>query len=326
MPRVLVTARIFGHLSEEGFDIFRRKGIDLVPNPFRGKGLTEGQLVQLIGGVDGLLTGVDQVTRAVVEKADRLKVISKFGAGVDNIDVQAASDKGIIVTNAPGVNSDAVADMAFALIFAIARKVPFAVDRVKKGEWPLLVGTEVYGKSLGLIGLGEIGKRVARRACGFGMRIMACEISPDEAFLHETGVRLVALDTLLREADIVSIHVPLTGATKHLIGRKELSMMKPSAFLINTARGGIVDEDALYEALQSATIAGAGLDVLQSEPPKDLKLANLDNCVLTPHISPFTKEAIEGAERLSAQNIIDVLEGRSPTYIVNPQVLRSKQE
>lgn len=321
MPRVLVTARIFGHLSDEGFEIFRRRGIELAPNPYRGKGLSEGQLLELIGEVDGLLTGVDQVTRRVIEKANKLKVISKFGTGVDNIDIEAASNKGIIVTNAPNVNSESVADMTFALIFAIARRVPFAFERVKKGEWPLIVGTEVYGKSIGLIGLGQIGRRVAKRASGFGMRILAYETSPDETFIKEIGVRLVSLQSLLREADIVSIHVPLTEQTRRLIGREEFNMMKASAFLINTARGGIVDEDALYDALQSNRIAGAGFDVLQSEPPKDLKLAGLDNCVLTPHISPFTKEAIEGAEQLSAQNIIDVLEGRYPPYIVNPQVL-----
>ena len=321
MSRVLVTARIFGHLSDAGFEIFRKRGIELVHNPYRGKGLNESQLIELIGGVDGLLTGVDQVTRTVIEKADRLKVISKFGTGVDNIDVEAASDKRIIVTNAPNVNSEAVADMTFALIFAIARRVPFAFERVRRGEWPLIVGTEVFGKTIGLIGLGQIGKRVAKRACGFGMKILAYEISPDKEFLKETGVRLVSLQSLLREADVVSIHVPLTEQTRHLIGREELKMMKAFAFLINTARGGIVDEEALYEALKSNAIAGAAFDVLQYEPPKDLKLADLDNCVLTPHISPFTREAIEGAERLSAQNIIDVLEGRYPPYVVNLQVL-----
>lgn len=322
MQRVLVTARIFGYLSDEGFEIFRRRGIELVPNPYRGKGLNEGQLIELIGGVDGLLTGVDQVTRTVIEKADRLKVISKFGTGVDNIDITAATDKGIVVTSAPGANSDAVADMTFALILAIARKLTHGFDRVRKGDWPLMVGTEVYGKTIGLIGLGQIGRRVARRAGGFSMKIMAYDKFPDERFAQENDIELAPLETILKEADFVSVHVPLNEETQNLIGCEQLQRMKPSAFLINTARGGIVDEDALLEALKSGKIAGAAFDVLKEEPPTQRHLAELENFIVTPHVSPFTKEAIEKVERLSAQNIIDVLDGRYTGYIVNPEVLQ----
>jgi D-3-phosphoglycerate dehydrogenase len=326
MPRVLITARIYGYLSDAGFEFFRKRGIDVVSNPYRGKGLTEAQLLELTGGVDGLLTGVDRVTRKVIEAADRLKVISKFGTGVDNIDVQAATERGIIVTSAPGANSESVADMTFALILAVARNLPSAFNRVRGGEWPLMVGTEVYGKSLGLIGLGEIGRRVARRASAFSMNILAHDVFPDEEFIRERRITLVPLETLLQESDFVSVHVPLTENTKHLIGRKELEMMRPSAFLINTARGGIVDEDALYEALGSGRIAGAGFDVLESEPPADRRLLRLDNFILTPHISPFTKEAIARVEQVSAQNIVDVLEGRTPSCIVNPAVLDRRTE
>jgi D-3-phosphoglycerate dehydrogenase len=324
MYKVLVTARIFGHLSDDSFDIFKNSGFELANNPYRGKGLSEDKLIALIGGVHGLLTGVDQVTAKVINAADELKVISKFGTGVDNIDVAAATQKGVVVTNAPGMNSDAVADMTFALILSIARRIPYASDQVRKGNWPLIVGTEISNKTLGLIGLGEIGKRVAVRAGGFNMKILAYELLPDEQFIQKLGIKRVSLNRLLQESDFVSIHVPLTSETKDLIKTEQLEMMKPTAYLINTARGEIVDENALHDVLQSRKIAGAAFDVFKEEPLREKALLELDNFIVTPHISPFTKEAIENAEKLSAQNIIDVLKGQFPPLIVNPDVLNKK--
>ncbi len=324
MYKVLVTARIFGHLSDDSFDIFKNSGFEQAKNPYRGKGLSENELIELIGGVHGLLTGVDQVTAKVINTADELKIISKFGAGVDNIDVAAATQKGVVVTNAPGMNSDAVADMTFSLILSIARRIPFANDQVRKGNWPLIVGTEICNKTLGLIGLGQIGKRVAMRAGGFNMKILAYELLPDEQFVQELGIKLVPLNRLLQESDFVSIHVPFTSETKDLIKTEQLEMMKPTAYLINTARGGIVDENALHDALESGEIAGAAFDVFKEEPLREKALIELDNFIATPHISPFTKEAIENAEKLSAQNIIDVLKGQFPPFIVNPEVLNKK--
>jgi len=324
MYKVLVTARIFGHLSDDSFDIFKNSGFEQAKNPYRGKGLSENELIELIGGVHGLLTGVDQVTAKVINTADELKIISKFGAGVDNIDVAAATQKGVVVTNAPGMNSDAVADMTFSLILSIARRIPFANDQVRKGNWPLIVGTEICNKTLGLIGLGQIGKRVAMRAGGFNMKILAYELLPDEQFVQELGIKLVPLNRLLQESDFVSIHVPFTSETKDLIKTEQLEMIKPTAYLINTARGGIVDENALHDALESGEIAGAAFDVFKEEPLREKALIELDNFIATPHISPFTKEAIENAEKLSAQNIIDVLKGQFPPFIVNPEVLNKK--
>jgi len=324
MHKVLVTARIFGHVSDMAYNIFKTKGIEVAPNPYKGKGLSEDQLIELIPGVHGLLTGVDEVSEKFIQAADDLKVISKFGAGVDNIDVDAATDKGIIVTRAPGTNSDSVADMAFALLFAAARKVVYAYDQIRSGEWPLMLSTELWSKTLGIIGIGQIGKRVALRAKGFNMKVLASEIAPDEDFFNEQGIERVDLSRLLEESDFITIHTPLTDETRNLIDRKELEKMKPTAFLVNTARGGIVNEDALYDALISDTIAGAAFDVLEEEPPRDRKLIGLDNFIVTPHISAFTKEAIGNMERLSAQNLIDVLEGNTPPHVVNPQVLNLK--
>lgn len=325
MYKVLVTARIFGYLSDDSFDIFKNSGFELANNPYRGKGLSEDELIELIGGVHGLLTGVDQVTGKFIKAADELKVISKFGTGVDNIDVDAATQNGVVVTNAPGMNSDAVADMAFALILSIARRISFANHEVRKGNWPLIVGTEICNKTLGLIGLGEIAKRVAVRAGGFNMKILTYEVLPDEQFIQKHWIKRVSLNRLLQESDFVSIHVPLTAETKALIKTEQFELMKPTAFLINTARGGIVDENALHAVLQSRKIAGAAFDVFKEEPLKEKALLEMDNFIATPHISPFTREAIENAEKLSAQNIIDVLMGQSPPFIVNPEVLGKKE-
>jgi D-3-phosphoglycerate dehydrogenase len=314
-----VTARIFGQISDQAFDVFRKNGLEVVPNPYAGKGLSENELLELIGGVHGLLTGLDKVTAKVIFAADQLKVISKFGAGVDNIDVKAATEKGIVVTNTPAVNSEAVADMTFALMLAIARRIPFAFDRVKEQQWPLIVGVEVCNKTLGLIGLGQIGKRVAIRAGGFNMRILIHEKYPDNQFVQEHRIQLAPLNQLLRESDLVSIHVPLTPETKNLIGQEQFEMMRPTAFLINTARGEIVDENALYEALKCGKIAGAAFDVLKEEPLKERRLLELENFIVTPHISAFTKEAIEKTEKLSAQNVVDVLKGHHCHNIINPE-------
>jgi D-3-phosphoglycerate dehydrogenase len=322
MHRVLVTARIFGNISDKAYDIFKDRGIELAPNPYKGKGLSEEELIELIDGVHGLLTGVDQVSAKFIEKADQLKVISKFGAGVDNVDIAAATKKGIVVTRAPGTNSDSVADMAFALLFAISRRVVYAYDAIKKGEWPLIMGTELWNKTIGIIGLGQIGRRVAKRAKGFNMTILANDILPDEAFIKENNIKLVKLEELIQESDFITIHTPLTPDTKDLIDEEQLKAMKPSAYLVNTARGGIVNEAALYKALTSDTIAGAAFDVTVEEPPVDRQLIGLDNFVLTPHMAAFTNEAIANMERLSAQNIIDVLEGNMPEHVVNKEVVK----
>ena len=319
MHNVLVTARIFGQISDQAFEVFRKNGLKVVPNPYRGKKLSEIELIELIGGIDALVCGLDQVTAKVIGAADKLKVISMFGTGIDHIDVKAAAEKCIVVTSVPAVNSDAVADMTFALMLTIARRIPFAFDQVKERKWPLIIGVEVYHKTLGIIGLGQIGKRVALRAAGFNMKILANESFPDESFINEKKIQLMPLNHLLRESDFVSIHVPLTPETKGLIGPDQFEMMQPTAFLINTARGGVVDEIALYDALKSGKIAGAAFDVLKEEPLKERRLLDLENFIVTPHISAFTKEAIEKTEKLSAQNVIDVLKGRHCPNIINPK-------
>jgi glyoxylate reductase len=276
--------------------------------------------------VTGLLpTALDPVPAAAIEAAPRLKVIGNYGVGYNNVDVAAATRRRIPVTNTPRVLTEATADATWALLMAVARRTVEADAYVRAGRFDgwrasLLPGMELTGKTLGIIGLGLIGQAVARRAVGFGMRVIyagrrraAAEV---EAALR---ARFVPLEDLLREADIVSLHCPLAAETRHLLDARRLALMKPTAYLINTARGPVVEERALVEALRAGRIAGAGLDVYEEEPRLAPGLVDLRNAVLFPHIGSSTLEAREGMARLAAENIRAALEDRRPPNLVNPE-------
>ena len=257
----------------------------------------------------------------------RMRVIANCAVGYNNIDIQAATKRGIVVTNTPGVLTDATADLAWTLILALARRVPEADRFLRAGkykEWGLLfmLGTPVYGQTLGLVGAGRIGTAVALRAKGFNMKIIYCDAFKNKRIEEDAGAKRLSLAVLLRRADIVSIHVPLDKSTFHLIGRRELSLMKPSALLINTARGEIVDEKALITALRTRQIAGAGLDVYEHEPKVPQVLKSLTNVVLLPHIGSATRETRTKMAVMAAKNLIEALKGRTPPNLVNPEVLR----
>lgn len=319
MPVILSTSPSFGRFSDEPVRFLRDRGYDLVKAPLDP---SEEDLVRLVPGKDALIVGVEKITERVIRAADRLRIICKHGAGVDNIDVAAATRAGIPVTNAPGANSDAVADLAFGLMLAAARSIPLADRAVREGEWPRLVGTEVWRKTLGIIGTGRIGKQVARRARGFEMEILGYDPYPDPGFAEAVGMTYVPLEELLRRSDFVTIHVPLTPGTRGLIGRTELARMKPEAFLFNLSRGSIVDEAALYEALASGRLAGAGLDVFEAEPPgKENPLLGLKNFIATPHMGAYTREAMQAVGMETVQNIHRVFSGERPLNVVNPEVL-----
>ncbi|WP_088335526.1 phosphoglycerate dehydrogenase [Methanopyrus sp. KOL6] len=262
-----------------------------------------------------------RVTRELIKEAERLKVIARAGVGVDNIDVKAATERGIIVVNAPESSSISVAEHTMGLILALARKIPQADRSVRRGEWDrkTFMGVELAGKTLGLIGLGRIGQQVAKRAKAFEMEVIAYDPYIPRKVAEELGVELVdELEELLERADIVSIHVPLTEETEGMIGEEELKRMKNSAFLINCARGKIVDEEALIKALKEGWIAGAALDVFAEEPPgEDHPLYELDNVVLTPHIGGSTGEAQRSAGLIVAREIERVLKGEIPENVVN---------
>lgn len=257
-------------------------------------GLGPEELARRIADYDAIIVrSATKVTKEVIDAGERLKVIARSGVGLDNIDVEAAEARGIKVINAPEAPTVAVAELVFGLMLSLFRHIPKADASLRAGRWEKahLMGTELRGKTLGIVGTGRIGKAVGYRAKAFLMNILAHDLSPDEEFAREAGAKYVDLDTLLRESDIVTLHVPLTPQTKHLIGRRELSLMKPTAVLINTSRGGVVDESALAEALEGGRIAGACLDVYEREPPEQSPLLKLPNVVLTPHIGASTVEA-----------------------------------
>ena len=287
------------------------------------------RMLAAVTDVDAILCHTPtRIDAALLDHAPRLKVVSNLGAGYDNVDVAAATARRVAVCNTPGAMVDTTADTAFALLLALARRVGEGERWVRGGRWQhwspkLLVGDDVYGATLGLVGLGKIGLAMARRARGFGMTVLYNTRHRREDAERELGVRYADLDALLRESDYVSLHVPLTAETRHLIGARELGLMKPTAYLVNTARGAIVDQPALRDALTRGAIAGAGLDVYEQEPvdPADPLLA-LDNCVLIPHVGAASRATRARMAGIGATNLVNVLTGQPPLAIVNPEALR----
>ncbi|MCD6472156.1 phosphoglycerate dehydrogenase [Candidatus Aerophobetes bacterium] len=320
--RVLVTSTSFGKVVKEPVELLNNQGYEIIWNKL-GRPLKEEEVIGRIKGIDAYIAGLDEITTRAIEAADRLKVISKYGAGVDNIDIEVATRKKIVVTNTPGTNTGAVADLTFGLILAVARKIPQANGSTKKGEWKKFFGRAVYEKTLGIVGMGEIGKAVAKRAKGFNMRIIYWSRRRKLDIEERTGAKYTDLKSLLQEADFVSLHLALTSDTKNIIGKDEIRLMKPTAFLINTARGPIVNEDALYECLRDRIIAGAAVDAYSNQPPKDSPLLSLDNIIATPHMGAYTYESIMNMGMTSVKNVIDVLNKKRPEYVVNPEVYES---
>ncbi len=296
--------------------MLKGKGYEIVKNE-TGKPLNNKEMSELIEDVDGIIIGIDDLNAGIIKQAHNLNVISKYEVGVDNIDIKAATTQGIVVTNTPKANIDAVADLTFALMLALARRIPEADRETKAGNWKKFIGTSVWRKKLGVIGLGKIGRQVVKRARGFEMEILCYDIIQDEEFARQFGVRYVDLETLLKESDYITIHTPLNNATKGIIGYKELEMINENAFLINTSRGGIIEEKALYDALKNNKIKGAALDSYKDEPLKNSPLVELKNIIMTSHNGAYTKEAINNMGVQAAQNLIDVLEGREPENRIN---------
>ena len=287
------------------------------------------ELDSLLDGVDGVLSLVtDRIDGDLLDRHPTVRVISNFAVGYDNVDVDAATARGIAVCNTPGVLTDATAELAFSLLLATSRRIPEAAEYVKDGRWKtwgplLLLGANVTGAKIGIVGFGRIGQTVARMAAGFGMTILAHDRSPETKDTHGLDVRFVDMDTLLVEADFVTLHVAYSPETHHLIGAAELSKMKPTVVLVNTARGPVVDTDALVAALGKGEILAAGLDVTDPEPlPADHPLVSMPNCVVLPHIGSATVQSRDAMATMAARNLVAVLEGRQPEAIVNPEVLQ----
>ena len=323
MNRVLITSRSFGKVYKSSIKMLEEGGCEIIKSPYP-RALKEKELLELIGDIDAVIVGVDELTARVIEIADRLKVISKHGVGVDNIDVEAASKKGILVTTTPGTNANAVADFTFALILSLSRSICKAEHSLKCGGWGRIIGHDIWGKILGVVGTGRIGRAVINRARGFNMRVLAYDIALDKKLASQLKVEYVSLEILLASSDFVTLHIPLTEKTRNMLGEKEISLMKPSAYLINTARGEILDEDALYSALREKKIAGSAIDVYEEEPPPaDSRLLKLDNLITTPHIAAYTYEALREMGIMTAKNVLRVLKGEPPISAVNfPQFHR----
>jgi len=311
--RVLIASRSFGPNCPQAVERMREAGCELVPNEW-GRAPTEAELLERVGDIDVLISGTEPVTERVLQAAPRLKVISKHGVGYENIDLEAARRHHVPVALAQGAISDAVADMAMALLLSLARRIPESDRAVKAGRWPKMVGLELRGRTLGIVGLGQIGKGLARRARGFGMQVTAYDPFPDERFARSWGVRMLELDELLASADAVSLHVPVTPETRHLFDRNRLGHMKQGALLINTARGELVDETALADALRSGRLAGAASDVFVTEPPGANPLLELDNFVATPHSAGQTDRGLRAMGEITAENALRVLRGEEPLF------------
>jgi glyoxylate reductase len=288
------------------------------------------EIIRQVAECDGLVCLLtDPIDAEVMDAAPRLRVIAQMAVGYDNIDIQAATARGIPVGNTPGVLTETTADFAWALLMATARRIGDGQNYIRDGQWQtwgpmVLLGPDLHGATLGIIGLGRIGAAVARRARGFNMRVLYYNPEPAPELASEVGASYASMDTLLAESDFVSLHCPLTPETVHLIGSEELRKMKPGALLINTARGPVVDQDALVEALQSDILAGAGLDVTDPEPiDPDHPLVHLENVIVTPHIASASIGARNKMAELTAANLLAGLRGEQLPHPVNPAVYNS---
>lgn len=267
-----------------------------------------------------VLAGSEAYTRQVFESAPDLRHIARIGTGYDAIDLDAATAHGVVVTTTPGANDAAVADHAFGLMLTLAHGIARDDRAVRRGQWNPVKNADLSGKTLGVVGLGRVGRSVARRARCFSMRILAYEPHPDPAFTRDLGIELVSLEELARHSDFISLHAPLGHNTRKMIGARFMSLMKPGAFLINTARGGLVDEDALYDALRAGGIGGAGLDVRASEPPGDGRFARLENAVMTPHSASFTDGSWRNMWSMAIESVSRLLSDSPPEGMLNPEV------
>ncbi len=318
--RVLVTPTTFG-MHDQGLKVHLEERVgEVIYNPLP-RALSSQELIPLVQGVDGFIAGLDRIDSSVIQAAPRLKVISRYGVGLDNVDLEAATARGIVVTNTPGANSAAVAELTLALILGLARGVCSAVESTRSGLWPRLSGAGLKGKTIGLLGLGRIGREVAKRLRGFECRTLGFDplVSPGEA--AALGLHWEGLQGLLERSDILSLHVPLNSSTRGMVDREFLGKMKRGSFLVNTARGELLDEEALLWALEQGLLAGAALDCLSQEPPpKDHPLLNSPRVMVTPHMGAHTDEATSAMGWMALEACLAVLRGQRPHHVVNPEV------
>ncbi len=308
----LVTATNYSSLCAKSKLLLQNHGCEVIENNF-GRPMVFDELRDLVGDVDGVIAGPDTWNDSVFRIAPKLKVIARFGVGVDNIDVEAANRRGIAVTNAPGKNANAVAEMTVGLILATMRSIGRLHLTTRQGRWDRFVGEELVGRTVGLLGFGNIAQKVAKKLGGFEVKIVAYDIRPDIAAAERLSVTFVSSDELLSHSDIVCMLLPSLKETRHFMDANAFGRMKSGAYFINTARGALVDEKALYTALDSGHLRGAGIDVYEHEPStSDNPLFSLDNIVSTPHTAAETYETYAAVGAVTARAVLDVLAGREP--------------
>lgn len=321
MPRILVTPTAFKNEDHPWREVLERAGFEVIKPELDATQLNPADLIRQLEGIEGVLASVEAYTPEVL-RATRLRAIARVGVGYDSIHVPAASDCGVAVAITPGTNEHSVAEQAICFITAIFRDLPRRDREMRHGTWRRATVRRLAGNTLGLVGLGRIGKAIVPRALGLGLKVIAYDPMPDRKFAEAHGIRLLPLPELLAEADIVSLHLPCTAETTDLINARTIDQMKPGAVLINTARGGLVDEPALIEALKSGRLSAAGLDVFKTEPlPADSPLLQLENLVMAPHMGGLDQASLDAMSKLAAQCLVDLYQGRWPEgCIVNDQL------
>jgi D-3-phosphoglycerate dehydrogenase len=323
--------KVFIPEVEEPESLARLQGLAEVKVGVKGKTYSEEDLAKEMVDVDVVvITSQFRITKKIMDRARNLKGIVKYGArpGLDNVDLTAANSRRIPLAYTEGANTDSVAEFAVLLILALAKKMPNVIFDVKNQLWRQKagLGLELLGKNVGIVGLGMIGAKVAQKLSGFGVGIIATDPYVTSERAATLRANMVNLDTLLRESDIVTLHAKVTDETRHMIGERELALMKPTAYLINTARGALIDEKALCEALREGRIAGAGLDVFETEPPSsDNPLLGLKNVVLTPHLASWTEDALKKEADIAMEEVKRILDGERPINLANPEALLGKQ-
>jgi D-3-phosphoglycerate dehydrogenase len=290
---------------------------EVIYNP-TGKPLSSAEVAKLLPGIDGYIAGLDCIDVDALQTADRLKVISRYGVGFDNVDLTAARKKGIVVTNTPGANSVSVAELALGLMLALARQIPEAVEAVHQGKWPRYSGVSLEGKTIGILGLGAIGKQLARRLTGFDCNILAFDPSADTVFAKANSIELGTMDQVIEQSDFISLHLPLLPETRGIVNDTFLGKMKKGSFLINTSRGEVIDETALLRSLQSDHLKGAGLDAFSIEPPDPKNpLLSLPQVISTPHLGAQTDGATSNMGWFAMKDCLAVLRNEEPVYRIN---------
>ncbi len=324
MKRVLVSSRSFGTITRTGMEILESEGFEVLTISREDRPLTEEKMARLVSdrAPGAILSGAEPIGKRVLQASANLRLVMKHGVGVDNIDIPAATSLGIAVANAPGTNTEGVADLTVTLMLNLLRGVCPASASTKRGGWSRFVGHELGALTVGVVGTGRIGASVVQRLSGFGSQILAYDVVQQKELVSEYGVHYVPLDELLSRSDLVTLHVPLIEQTRKMIGARELSLMKPESFLVNAARGELVDEEALYETLKKRGIAAAALDVFSTEPPQDNPLLTLDNVLATPHIAAYTYESLERMGSICARIIVETFAGKRHPNVLNPEVLK----